>query len=93
MMRPDELADLTVELNYMLNQWDPIGVADIVDDEYLSLTGQLLELLGRGASRATVCQFLFDVACEYGTNPEAADAFGARVFAWFQTKSPVSRTE
>ncbi len=82
-MDQDDLADLTTELGHLLDAWDPIGVADLVADEYLALTGLLLERLGRGDDRASICQLLYEVAPQYGADPEDADRFGARIHAWF----------
>ena len=45
-------------LRYLLNQWDPIGVADLAADEYDSLIAPLWSRLSRGATRAEISEFL-----------------------------------
>lgn len=48
----DRIELLQENLRYLLNQWDPIGVADIVDDEYDCMLVPLwLKLIGVVAAR------------------------------------------
>jgi hypothetical protein len=47
-----EPVDAQDNLRYLLNEWDPIGVADLVQDEYDCLIGPILSRLTRGAERA-----------------------------------------
>jgi hypothetical protein len=85
------LAELNSELRALINtEWDPIGVADTQPDEYDYLTGLLLDRLSRGDDRASICEFMYHEASYLCGDPASADAFGARVYAWFHTKSPPS---
>jgi hypothetical protein len=45
----------------VLNRWDPIGVADAVDDEYDSYIPQLLALLRSGADEAMLEKSLLEI--------------------------------
>lgn len=49
----------------MLNRdWDPIGVADIVDDEYDMYVGQLHSLLMKGGTDQDIAEYLLCVELE-----------------------------
>ncbi|MET8936744.1 hypothetical protein ABZ329_06515 [Streptomyces rubiginosohelvolus] len=45
-------------LRRLLNEWDPIGVADEVPDEYDCMLAPLLGRLRRGADQAEIAAFL-----------------------------------
>jgi hypothetical protein len=45
----------------VLNRWDPIGVADDVDDEYDRYIPRFLALLRVGADEATIAKQLFTI--------------------------------
>lgn len=49
----------------VLNRWDPIGVADAVDDEYDSYIPQFLALLRSGADEATIAKHLLKIEKEW----------------------------
>ena len=71
-------------LRYLLNQWDPIGVADLVDDEYDCLLAPLWNKLTHGATRASLSEYLwFEVQDHFGLDPErcGTDAFAERLLA------------
>jgi hypothetical protein len=70
----------------LVNEWDPIGVADIQPDEYDGLNGLILARLGLGEDRAAFCEFMSREACNLGASAESGDAFGAVLFAWFASK-------
>ena len=74
----------------LLNAWDPIGVADVVDDEYDCLIGPILTKLSAGATAVEMSEFVwFELADHLGLDPSAhaADRFGASLVAWFAAKS------
>jgi hypothetical protein len=54
-----EPVDAQENLRYLLNQWDPIGVADIVIDEYDCMIAPLVSMLSAGAGRAEIGEFLW----------------------------------
>ena len=61
-------------LRYLLNQWDPIGVADVVDDEYDCLLAPLWRMLTTGASRAAISEFLwFEVQDHFHLDPSGCN--------------------
>jgi hypothetical protein len=81
-----DAATEAANLTYLLNQWDPIGVASIAPDEYRCLLSPLSSLLRRGASGAEVREFLWrEMEEHFGLEPEALeiDAFAGRLVAWW----------
>ena len=50
--------DLEERVRHVLNEWDPIGVADEVDDEYDGYIGAVLGLLRSGASEPAIADHL-----------------------------------
>jgi hypothetical protein len=46
----DQIERRQANLRYLLNQWDPVGVADLVLDEYDCLLAPLWTRLTKGAS-------------------------------------------
>jgi hypothetical protein len=60
-------AEQVSELNVFLNSWDPIGVADEVDDEYDCMVPNLRSLLVAGASWSDFKSYLW---------PHMRDHFG-----------------
>ena len=75
-----------LNLQYLLNQWDPIGVADIAPDEYDCLIGPLLTRLRDRASRAQISEFLwFELEDHFGLDPggHEVDAMANRLVAWW----------
>ncbi len=89
----EDMADLTPELRALLNEWDPIGVADIQPDEYDDLTGLILARLALGEDRASFCEFMPNEACNLGGSAESGVAFGAVALAWFASKRPPTEGE
>jgi hypothetical protein len=83
-------------LRYLLNQWDPIGVADLVDDEYDCLLVPLWDRLTHGATRASLSEFLwFEIQDHFGLDPErcGTDALAERLLALAVTwTTPDSRS-
>ncbi|MFI9504078.1 hypothetical protein [Nocardia sp. NPDC052566] len=66
-MGPGEIED---NLRYLLNQWDPIGVADLVDDEYECLVAPLLSKLDAGANKVEISEFLWhELEDHFGLSP------------------------
>ncbi|MDX8050588.1 hypothetical protein SK571_14455 [Lentzea sp. BCCO 10_0798] len=64
-------------LRHLLNEWDPIGVADVVDDEYDCLLAPLWDRLTRGATRASLSEYLWtEVEDHFGLDPERCDVDG-----------------
>ena len=70
----DEIERRQANLRYLLNQWDPIGVSDLVSDEYDCLLAPLWRLLMQGASRAELSEFLwYDLKDHFGLDPEGCE--------------------
>lgn len=85
----DAIADLHGELRALLNAWDPLGVADLVPDDYDGLSGRILGRLARGATPVEMGEFMwFEMEDLFGIDPEGcqADKFGERMAAWYQAK-------
>ncbi|MEV8005337.1 MULTISPECIES: hypothetical protein [unclassified Streptomyces] len=61
-------------LRQLLNEWDPIGVADEVPDEYDCMLAPLLGMLRRGADQAEIAAFLRTELVEhFGLTPSASE--------------------
>jgi hypothetical protein len=67
--------DTEDEIRRILNSdWDPIGVAHIVRDEYDGYIGGIHSLLRAGASAEVVSQHLLQIECDrMGYDHESAD--------------------
>lgn len=75
-------------LRRLLNDWDPIGVADLVDDEYDCLLAPLSTRLAQDATRASLAGFLRSALHDhFGLDPDrcGTDAFVARLLGWAAT--------
>jgi hypothetical protein len=90
----DSLADLTGELRYLLNRWDPIGIydeaLDFPADEYDCLIGPILTRLARGESREAFSEYLWnEIENHFGLDPVrcGCDAFADRLRAWYRAKN------
>jgi hypothetical protein len=46
------------DLRHLLNEWDPIGVADDVQDEYDCMLAPMLQRLRGGANETEIGEFL-----------------------------------
>lgn len=78
--------DAQLNLRYLLNEWDPIGVADLVEDEYDCLIAPLLSRLSAGAGRAEISEFLwYETEDHFGLNPGRLeiDRLANRLVAWW----------
>ncbi|MFE5209279.1 hypothetical protein [Streptomyces sp. NPDC056600] len=74
------------DLRRLLNEWDPIGVADEVADEYDCMLGPLLRRLGGGAGPLEIRGFLRDeLEQHFGLDPVRSGpaAMAARVMRWW----------
>ena len=81
-----DMRDLQANLNYLLNEWDPIGVTDLVSDEYDCLIAPLLNRLSAGNGRAEISEFLwYELADHFGLDPYSRDVDGManRLVAWW----------
>ncbi|MGX1267535.1 hypothetical protein [Streptomyces phaeoluteigriseus] len=73
-------------LRHLLNEWDPIGVADDVQDEYDCMLGPLLRKLTAGADRAEIGGYLrHELEDHFGLGSVGLrpDAMADRVIAWW----------
>ncbi|MFC8509528.1 hypothetical protein ACFU3J_06570 [Streptomyces sp. NPDC057411] len=76
------------DLRQLLNEWDPIGVADEVQDEYDCMLAPLLQRLRSGADEAEIDKFLRQGLEEhFGLDPLGLrpDAMAIRVIDWWAT--------
>lgn len=76
------------DLRHLLNEWDPIGVADEVQDEYDCMLAPLLQRLRRGADQAEIGKFLRqELEGHFGLDPFGLrpDVTAARVIGWWAT--------
>ncbi|MFI1932498.1 hypothetical protein [Streptomyces sp. NPDC020330] len=83
------------ELRRLLNEWDPIGVADEVRDEYDCMLVPLLHLLRRGAGQAEIGEFLrHELEDHFGLAPLPSEpaAIAARVLSWWTATGTTGTT-
>lgn len=79
------------DLRRLLNEWDPIGVADEVWDEYDCMIAPLLGRLREGADQAQIGAFLrHELEEHFGLDPlgQQPHAMAARVVAWWTAAVP-----
>ncbi|MFJ9905431.1 hypothetical protein ACIRVK_21495 [Streptomyces sp. NPDC101152] len=78
-------ADVQDDLRSLLNAWDPIGVADLVHDEYDCLIVPILSRLRCGADRVELGEFpLREMTGHFGlSHPHDADAMANRLTTWW----------
>jgi hypothetical protein len=72
-------------LRDLLNHWDPIGVVDLVDDEYDCLIAPLWDKLTHGITQASLSEYLWlEIRDHFGLDPEpcGTDAFAERLLAF-----------
>ncbi|MGD6752277.1 hypothetical protein [Streptomyces sp. BH105] len=83
-------ADVRDDLRDLLNEWNPIGVAELVEDEYDCMLTPLLTRLQSGADRAELSEFLHDeLTGHFGLpEPHDADDVAARLTAWWASRHP-----
>ncbi|WP_432055342.1 hypothetical protein [Streptomyces sp. bgisy022] len=73
-------------LRLLLDEWDPVGVADEAPDEYDCLLAPLLHRLGSGADEEQIGRFLrHELEDHFGLDPQALrpEAMAGRVMAWW----------
>ncbi len=73
-------------LRQLLNEWDPIGVADEARDEYDCMLTPLLHRLRRGADEAEISDFLrLELEDHFGLDPRLSDPerMAARLTSWW----------
>ncbi|MEU7297135.1 hypothetical protein AB0A76_28710 [Streptomyces exfoliatus] len=74
------------DLRHLLNEWDPIGVADDVQDEYECMLAPLLQRLRGGAGKAEIGEFLrHELEDHFGlpSLPSQPEAMAARLMFWW----------
>ncbi|WP_138900158.1 hypothetical protein [Streptomyces albidochromogenes] len=84
-MRPSNISAAD-DLRHLLNEWDPIGVTDDVQDEYDCMLAPLLLRLHSGADRTEVGKFLqHELEDHFGLDPLGLrpDAMAVRVIDWW----------
>ncbi|MFE0604107.1 hypothetical protein ACFW2T_19655 [Streptomyces sp. NPDC058892] len=92
-MEARQVAEHSGNLRLLLNEWDPIGVADMVQDEYDCLIGPLLSRLHHRAGRTEISEFLWhEVTEHFGLAPfrYEVDAVADRLVAWWAALEPPS---
>ncbi|AVV46551.1 hypothetical protein PYK79_23370 [Streptomyces sp. ID05-04B] len=80
-------------LRHLLNEWDPIGVADDVQDEYDCMLAPLLQRLRAGADRTEIGDFLkHELEDHFGVDPLGLlpDAMAVRVIDWWTSTGDAS---
>jgi hypothetical protein len=78
--------DIQANLRYLLNAWDPIGVADVAPDEYDCLIAPLLLKLASGGGRADVSELLWtELEDHFGLDPANydVDRTANQLVAWW----------
>lgn len=73
-------------LRHLLNEWDPIGVADEVQDEYDCMLTPLLQRLRHGADQVEIAEFLrHELEDHFGLTPlpSEPEAMATRLMFWW----------
>ncbi|MFJ8754541.1 hypothetical protein ACIREO_35280 [Streptomyces sp. NPDC102441] len=73
-------------LRHLLNEWDPIGVADDVQDEYDCMLAPLLQQLRDGADQQEIGDYLrHELEDHFGLDPLGLrpEAMASRVISWW----------
>ncbi|WP_406862959.1 hypothetical protein ABZO31_21955 [Streptomyces sp. HUAS MG47] len=81
------------DLRQLLNEWDPIGVADEVPDEYDCMLAPLLQRLRGGADETAIGAFLrHELEDHFGLDPvhREPEEMAARVIAWWSQNGGAS---
>jgi hypothetical protein len=79
------------DLRRLLNEWDPIGVADDVRDEYDCMLTPLLQRLRSGVGRTEIGEFLqHELEDHFGLDSLGLrpDAMAVRVVDWWNSDGP-----
>jgi hypothetical protein len=82
---------LQANLRYLLNQWDPLGIADLYPNEYDCILVPLWNLLLRAPTRAEVSEFLwYELQDHLRLDPvdRGVDTMADRLVAWAATVLP-----
>ena len=77
---------MQANLRYLLNEWDPLGVAYLESDEYDCLIAPLLSRLSAGNRRSEISEFLwYELEDHFGLDPLGPDIDGManRLVAWW----------
>jgi hypothetical protein len=86
-----DTVDVQANLRLLLNEWDPLGVADLAPDECDCMIAPLLSRLIRGEGRSEISEFLwYELEDHFGIDPAARDVDGManRLVAWWATVGP-----
>ena len=88
---PEDLADLTVELRTLLNEWDPrgYGANEKLSGDYDGLNGSTLTLLASGYNQEDF-SLQFAKAAEGMAGEVRAYEFADKLYVWFHSKTPPS---
>lgn len=82
-------------LRHLLNDWDPISVADEVQDEYDCLLTPLLQRLRGGVEQTEIGEFLrHELEDHFGLTPlpSEPEAMAARLMSWWTTAGKAGGT-
>ncbi|MGW7197673.1 hypothetical protein [Streptomyces chryseus] len=83
------------DLRHLLNEWNPIGVADEVQDEYDCMLVPLLQRLRSGADQAGIGRFLrHELEDHFGLTPlpSKPEAMATRVMSWWTATGKTGST-
>ncbi|KRV48856.1 hypothetical protein AQ490_23650 [Wenjunlia vitaminophila] len=86
-MDTQQVAAQSGNLRFLLNEWDPIGVAELVQDEYDCMIGPLLRRLWRGADRTGISAYLWnEMEQHFGLDPATLEVerMADRVVTWWE---------
>ncbi|MFI2780689.1 hypothetical protein [Streptomyces sp. ALB3] len=73
-------------LRHLLNEWDPLGVADDVQDEYDCMLAPLLQQLRDGAGQTQMGDYLrHELEDHFSLDPlgHRPEAMASRVISWW----------
>jgi len=79
------------DLRRLLNEWNPIGIADAVQDEYDCMLPPLLQRLRSGANPTAIGEFLrHELEDHFGLGPLGLrlDAIAVHLVEWWKSTGP-----
>ncbi|MEU4265262.1 hypothetical protein ACYCCF_05720 [Streptomyces argenteolus] len=92
-MRP--ATDVTEHgLRHLLNEWDPLGVADDVQDEYDCMLAPLLQQLRYGGNQTEIGDYLRgELESHFSLDPLGLrpEAMASRVISWWTAADQATR--
>jgi len=92
---PEKLTEEQAFLRRLVNEWNPIGVEGLPDDEYDCIVIPVLEQLHKGVGEGAITQYLETMIPDhFGIDPaEPVAPFASQVVAWYAAQRRPGKPE